>query len=1068
MKLKLLLIPLIFILSLVIVNSQSLTVDDAVAVYRFEEGSGSICQDSTANNLTGTFTGTTFISSKGNNGTGDFATRYDGVDDFCVVPDNDLLNLSQPFSISMWINKTDVGDDDFIIYKNVDGTDTNYGVSVTSTEEVNVFQRVLGETTREVETSTQLKMDEWVHIVVIVNGTTGTDAFIYFNGTQQPTVSGANFGFDAPDEDLYIGTDADLVSDFDGDIDEVYIFNFSLSDAQITNLFENGIPGEITFNATNLDVFQSKNPVEILEEFTLFANFTNSTDGQAIPNATCFANSSIVGGGQAGFGRGILGIGELSTIDNAVHTQVNDIFGNNTLRVDIDGLPLGKVSYGVNFRFHAHNQTPDDALRVFGTCHPGNLTFSNFTFLDQVNATNTVISTSEGNDTFWGFKNVVLFGTAVASPNCSIVFESQNTSADKHWMIADTTTSFNLDNSFTSDDFGETYTIRPNADERSPFVDAGFGLDVPDETTMTFNATSGLYFLPNIRHGRPFDFNDRVFCSAPPFENNTNFVVTNVQDNVAPIVQIASIEPTVAVINVSNVTINWNTNDPELLTDFINVSFPNGSLLIQSTLKPLILTPTELTVLGNYTVIVFANDTGGLFSLANDSFEVANIDVVDPVITLISPTNNTVNNTVPLLITFSVTDNFPNDIICRLSNSTTTFDEGTFTQSATSTLTLALGFIAISQQFPNLELTCFDNTLPFNNSATLNLNYTLDTIPPIIIPASPLNLSRFNKQIISEVNILATCTDVPVFRFNITISNTTNEIASFENLIPINDVLTIDEILDISTLGDGNYTLDYECADPHTKRIIKDYTIRKNTSNNAIKFIPDPKNVVKEFRIRYIDNGLTVTDFGSTKAEDDSRYKFFFNTNETETSTKRTFTFEIISRSQVYHLPDSAYKGHFVTGNNFIDFEFGDNRAEYEVIQNGAGNFEIKITTTKTNLNFNSVGDLNLATLQTQFEVFSIVQTVDLFKVTECRTDTGSVLLLSLFIFIALILVSMGFATNVGFVGLFGALLLWITSWFVAPCIAIVALLLTLLSMLLAFYFIARGFFPNLPRSMPQ
>ncbi len=1053
---KLLLIPLLLILGLITVNAQ-LTVNDAIAVYQFEEGSGLNCTDSTINNLSGTLNGTTFISSKGTNTTGNFATRYDGVDDFCQVLDNDLLNLTMPFSISLWINKTDVGSTEIAVYKNVQGTDSSFGISIDGVEQVNVWQKVLGESDRSQRMDAVfIPTDQWIHIVAIVNGTTGSDAFIYIDAVQQVTVSGAIFGFDASDEDFYIGTDADLISDFTGDIDEVYIFNFSLSQNEITDLFNNGLQA-VGFNTTNLDVFLSKNPVEILEQFVLFANYTNATSGLPVLNATCFANSSRVGGGSAGFGRGILGIGGLSTLGNAVHTQVNDIFGNNILRVDIDNIPLGKASYAVNFRFHAHNQTPTDNLRILATCHPNNLSFSNFTFLGQVNTTEAVISTSTGNDTIWGFSNVVLFGAQVASPNCSVIFESINTSIDKHWMIADTTTNLNLDNSFTSIDFGETYVIRPNAFERSPFVDAGFGLDVPNETTMQFNSTSGLYFLDNIRHGRPFDFNDTVFCSAVSFDNATDFVITNVQDNVAPIVQIVDISPFPVIINISNVTIQWTVNDPELVANFINVSFPNGSLLIQTELKPLILTTSQITVLGNYSVVAFANDTGGLTSTDNATFEVQDLDLIPPVLTLVSPSNSTRNNSVPLNITFTVTDNNLNALICTLRNTTFLFDSGTFAQSVNSIIVLAKGETALDQNFPSLELRCFDNTI-LNNSAVLSLNYTLDTVPPIISPINPTNNKRFNRDVFSSISVKANCTDAPVFRFNITIQNDSDRIASFESRSPVNNFIIIDDQLTISNLGVGNYSVNHTCADPHTKQLIGDYDTRKNSTDFDVITYDTGSS---KFEIKYIRNSLSINDFGTSKLDTNDKYKFWFNTNQTESKTKRTFIFEIISNKPVYYLENSKYNGHFITGNNWIDFELEDEDATYSVTKNGIDNFEVSVTTSKTSLEFESVGDLNVISVITQFEIFSITQITDFFSVTECPTETGAVLLLSLFFIIAFLLIAMGITTRIGFIGFFGALMLLFTALRVVACIRIVATLMIFLSLLFLFFFIFRGVFSN-------
>lgn len=851
-----------------------------------------------------------------------------------------------------------------------------------------------------------------------------------------------------------------IITNVVNDIYQVAFENSGTNGVTVSfNISSEAVAEIIILNTTNLNVFQSKNPVEILEEFTLFANYTNSTDGQPVLNATCFANSTTITGEPAGFGRGVLGIGGLSTLNNAVHTQVQDIFGNNTLRVDIDNLPLGKASYATNFRFHVDTALPSDNLRIFATCH-NNLSFSNFTFIDQVNITEAVLSTSAGNDTIWGFKNVVLIGASVATSNCSIVFESQNSTSSAVWHIADTTTSLNLNNSFTSDNFGVNYTLRSNADSRSPFVDAGFGLDVPNETTMTFNSTSGLYFLPNIRHGRPFDFNDSVFCSADNFQNNNASVETNVQDNVAPIVQIISITPAVAIINLSNVTIEWIANDPELLTNFINVSFPDGSLLIQSENKPLVIDGLTLTVVGNYSVVVFANDTGGLSSTANGTFEVIAIDLTPPTITLVSPANNTATNVIPLNITFTVTDNTPNGITCILQNSSFEFDRGNFIQGVNSNLTLAEGSTVLSQAFPNLNLTCFDNS-PQNNSASLVLNYTLDTVPPIITIVAPANLSRFNRDIVNTVQLQATCADAPVFRFNITVSNTTDTVLSVEDRNPVANVITIDTPLNIQNLGVGNYTVTYECADTHTSREIKDYTItkRRDADGTTVKFKTSDNNI----DIAYLNDksGIYAVRYGATKSKENDRYYFNFDMNETK-GVERTYTFEVKSEQEVTYISNSKYKAHFITGDNWIDFEFGDKDADYSISKNQNGNYEVAITTKKTDLNFNSIGDLNIVTIQTQIEIFFIEHIQDLFQVTECRTDTGSVLLLSLFFLIAFGLIFAGITTKIGFIGFFGAIMLWITSWFIVACVAIIATLITLLSMVFLFFFIFRGVFPNM------
>ena len=253
------------------------------------------------------------------------------------------------------------------------------------------------------------------------------------------------------------------------------------------------------------------------------------------------------------------------------------------------------------------------------------------------------------------------------------------------------------------------------------------------------------------------------------------------------------------------------------------------------------------------------------------------------------------------------------------------------------------------------------------------------------------------------------------------------------------------------------------CADTHTELQIPDWNVNKENTNDsyAITWVTDDLN---EFKITYDASAYKIINYSSTKSNDNSNYGFTYNINETNDGTRRAYTFEIVNKKgkEVYYLPDSKYKAHFITGNHWIDFELPDPDATYIITLNSDGNYEAEITTNLTGLKFSSVGALNLQVATIQFEVISIPQIQNLFQVTTCRVDTGSVLMLGLFFLIAFGLIMAGFTTNIGFIGVFGAILLWINSWFVAPCVAIIATLLTFLAILFFFYFIFRGVFPNL------
>lgn len=429
-------------------------------------------------------------------------------------------------------------------------------------------------------------------------------------------------------------------------------------------------------------------------------------------------------------------------------------------------------------------------------------------------------------------------------------------------------------------------------------------------------------------------------------------------------------------------------------------------------------------------------------------------DTIPPTISLINPSlniNNTKNNTIPLNISFSVTDNNDLDIICNLENSTTILDSGTFTQATDSNLILAKGEIALSQSFSDLRITCFDNVLPNNNSASLLLNITLDTVPPIIFSISPVNNTKFNKLVTSSINIKANCTDSPVFRFNITIKNSSDTIASFENRNPVNNFLVIDEQITITELGTGIYQVNQTCADPHTKQIIGDYDIRKNLSDYGINY-----NDV--FTIRYLNDSLEVTDFGTSKEASGDKYEFYFNTGVKETAEQRTYTFEIDSKQPVYHIANSKYKAHFITGNNWIDYEFNDINAVYDVTLNGKGNYQVSITTTRTDLTFNSVGDLNIRTITTQFEVFSFVIPSEFFKLNECKfDDLANVVVFGILLLLGVIVILVGYLINSSLVSTLGGLMFFFMGVFLFGCSQIIAILVILTSLAMMAVFLIQG-----------
>jgi|TARA_Y100000034_G_scaffold39158_1_gene48271 hypothetical protein len=85
------------------------------------------------------------------------------------------------------------------------------------------------------------------------------------------------------------------------------------------------------------------------------------------------------------------------------------------------------------------------------------------------------------------------------------------------------------------------------------------------------------------------------------------------------------------------------------------------------------------------------------------------------------------------------------------------------------------------------------------------------------------------------------------------------------------------------------------------------------------------------------------------------------------------------------------------------------------------------------------------------------------FTVSTCQSSTAGFIGLGLIMLIAIIFIIIGLATKIGFIGFFGAIIMFLGSLFFIPCSNILGETLVFLSIMLLIYFAVRGFlFPSL------
>ena len=144
-------------------------------------------------------------------------------------------NTGDNFTISAWIKTRDFSADGMIVAKKEE-FGAGYYMDITFGGE---FNAVFDDSLMFVEatSTTFVNDDAWHHLVAVRSG---DDLEIYIDGVQDGSGMGSGIGSTANTANLIIGkSDHSMDSFFNGLIDQVIIFNTTLTSAEITNLYNN-------------------------------------------------------------------------------------------------------------------------------------------------------------------------------------------------------------------------------------------------------------------------------------------------------------------------------------------------------------------------------------------------------------------------------------------------------------------------------------------------------------------------------------------------------------------------------------------------------------------------------------------------------------------------------------------------------------------------------------------------------------------------------------------------------------------------------------------------------------
>ncbi len=191
---------------------------DAVGVWNFDDGTP---KDSSGNGNDGTLEGDAEInedSAKFRQG-----LSLDGSGDYVEIPDSDTLDIDgNTITVEAWINLDNVLDWNMIAAKNYSAW--YFGVYG---DDLVVYIKDVG----YLFASNSIVANEWHHVAFSYDGSEGTIR-LFLNGKEVDSDSGTE-NINTNDYPLFIGAYSPSLYFFDGSIDEVRLYEESLSSGQI-------------------------------------------------------------------------------------------------------------------------------------------------------------------------------------------------------------------------------------------------------------------------------------------------------------------------------------------------------------------------------------------------------------------------------------------------------------------------------------------------------------------------------------------------------------------------------------------------------------------------------------------------------------------------------------------------------------------------------------------------------------------------------------------------------------------------------------------------------------------
>lgn len=172
--------------------------------------------------------------------------RFDGVDDFFRVNTTGIIKGLSEMTIDAWVRPLGPHSNGYayggtVFHESVAGSSetTRLSFYVLNDGRVNIFTRTDDQTVRMVTTTATIPLNQWSFIAATYSATSGLK--IYINGQEAGSLQGS-FGSFINSNSAFVAVGSDSLNavgdEFNGDIDELEIFNRALTQAELLAIYQ--------------------------------------------------------------------------------------------------------------------------------------------------------------------------------------------------------------------------------------------------------------------------------------------------------------------------------------------------------------------------------------------------------------------------------------------------------------------------------------------------------------------------------------------------------------------------------------------------------------------------------------------------------------------------------------------------------------------------------------------------------------------------------------------------------------------------------------------------------------